>query len=410
MPDFRAWIWEDRLKMVTLHAGTVLTPEERLARRRLMLRDAVSLLTLFLITAVLFALTYLLFQSFDTHRQELGQRWKLRGEKALQTGHPVVAIEALRDARGYVPSRATEIELATALADSGKTQEANAYFNTLRESSPGDGMINLQLARLAARQGNHQLAVLRYQDALDGTWQGNGYNLRREVRLELARYLIGSQDLTGARNQLLIAASNAPDNWQIKLEIAALLNQAKAPQDALGIYRTLADTRNAPLQAVEGAGQTAFHLGYYRMASDYLSRFVSSPRAASLAAADVASDHAMLQASQRILLLYPSFNLAAIPRAQRILADREIARRRVSNCVAANPNAPTQLASLVARWDQVPPRLTARTLAQQPDLEQNLLQLIYGTETTTAQECGAPRGDDALLLRIAHNPYAVEQD
>jgi hypothetical protein len=37
--------------MATVRAGTILTPEERLARRRLNLRDAVSLVTLFLITA-----------------------------------------------------------------------------------------------------------------------------------------------------------------------------------------------------------------------------------------------------------------------------------------------------------------------------------------------------------------------
>ncbi len=82
--------------MTTLHAGTVLTPEERLARRNLILRDALSLLTLFLITAVIFALTLLLYRSFENHRVELGQRWKLRGEQALHAGRPKEAIDALR--------------------------------------------------------------------------------------------------------------------------------------------------------------------------------------------------------------------------------------------------------------------------------------------------------------------------
>jgi hypothetical protein len=49
-------------------------------------------------------------------------------------------------------------------------------------------------------------------------------------------------------------------------------------------------------------------------------------------------------------------------------------------------------------------------LEQKPDLEQSILQLVYDTETTTAQTCGARSGDDALLLRIAQNPAAVEQD
>src|SRR5579884_2854248 len=117
--------------MITLHAGTVLTPEERLARRKLIIRDTISLLTLFLITGVIFALTWLLHRSFEDHREELGNRWRSRGELALQQGRPDEAVEALRSALAYVPNRQTEIDLATALADSGRTVEATAYFNTL---------------------------------------------------------------------------------------------------------------------------------------------------------------------------------------------------------------------------------------------------------------------------------------
>src|ERR1700728_2509655 len=161
------------------HAAIVLNPEERLSRRQLILRDAFSLLTLFLITAVIFILTLLLFRSFTKHRQELGARWKARGEAALRAGHPGIAIEDLRSALAYVPDRATEIELATALADAGKLQEASVYFTTLWESAPVDGTINLQLARLAVKQGNEDQAIFHYQAALDGTWEGNGYDRRR---------------------------------------------------------------------------------------------------------------------------------------------------------------------------------------------------------------------------------------
>ncbi len=91
--------------MTTLNAGTVLTPEERLARRRLILRDAVSLFSLFLITVVIFLLTLLLYRSFRNHQQELGCRWKARGEAALRAGNPDQAIDALRSALAYVPSR-----------------------------------------------------------------------------------------------------------------------------------------------------------------------------------------------------------------------------------------------------------------------------------------------------------------
>ncbi len=391
------------------HAAIVLSPEERLARRQLILRDAFSLLTLFLITSAIFVLTLFLFQSFTRHREALGARWKARGEAALRSGHPDLAIDDLRSALAYVPDRATEIELATALADAGKTQEATAYFTTLWESSPGDGTINVQLARLAAKEGNESQAIFHYQAALDGTWQGNGYDRRREVRLEMARYLISRGEYTPARNQLLIAAGNAPDDPAIKLQIAGLLEQANAPQDAFGIYRSLAGRRDAPVAALEGAGRTAFALGMYRLAHDYLNRVFATPTSAQFSDQEKAADHFMLDTASHVLALYPGFDLTLHARAERVLAIMDLARQRLSSCASSDASAPPKLASLVSRWGQLPGGMTVLKLEQQPDLQQTILQLAWDTETTTAQVCGQPGGDDATLLLIARNPWAVEQ-
>ncbi|HEY6446972.1 MAG TPA: tetratricopeptide repeat protein [Acidobacteriaceae bacterium] len=380
-----------------------------MARRRLILRDALALFTLFVITAVIFTLTLMLYRSFENHREELGQRWKARGELALREGRPKDAIEPLRSALAYVPDRSTEIDLATAYAESGKTTEAEAYFNTLWESAPGDGTINLQLARLAARQGNEALAVSHYEAALDGTWQGNGYDVRRQVRLELAGYLLSRGRIDRARTQLMVAAGNAPDDPAIKIQIAGLMEQAKDLQDALGIYRSVAARRPTPIEALEGAGRDAFGLGMYRMASQYLGRAVAHPQFAKTDVAARTVVRGMLGTANRVLLLYPAFDLAARARAQRILALRDLARKRLTACAAGTTANAAPLMSLGARWAMVSTHLTAAQLEQEPDLEQSLVQLIYDTETTTAQTCGAPMGDDALLLRMAQNPNAVEQ-
>ncbi|MGC2636575.1 MAG: tetratricopeptide repeat protein [Acidobacteriaceae bacterium] len=380
-----------------------------MARRRLILRDALSLFTLFVITAVIFTLTWMLYRSFENHREELGQRWKARGELALREGRPKDAIEPLRSALAYVPDRSTEIDLATAYAESGKTTEAEAYFNTLWESAPGDGTINLQLARLAARQGNEALAVSHYEAALDGTWQGNGYDVRRQVRLELAGYLLSRGKVDQARTQLMIAAGNAPDDPTIKIQIAKMMEQAKDLQGALGIYRSVAARRPTPLEALEGAGRDAYGLGMYRMATEYLSRAVANPQFAKTDVAAQTVVRGMLGTANRVILLYPAFDLAARARARRILALRDIARKRLTACTGATTANAAPLSSLVARWAMVSTRLTAAQLEQQPDLEQSLVQLIYDTETMTAHSCGAPTGDDALLLRMAQNPNAVEQ-
>ena len=396
--------------MATVQTGAILTPEERLARRRLILRDAISLLSLFLITAIIFTLTLFLFRSFTNHRQELGARWKTRGEAALRAGHPEVAIDDLRSSLAYVPNRETEIELAIALAAAGRTQEAAVYFSTLWESAPGDGTINLQLARLAAKQGDETQAIFYYQSALDGTWQGNGYDRRREVRLELARYLIARREYSPARTQLQIAAGNSPDNPAIKIEIAGLLEQAADPQDALGIYRSLILRPDAPVAALEGAGRTAFAVGLYRVAADSLGRALASPFTSPQPENQIVADRTMLEISQHILTLYPAYDLPPRTRAERVLAIRRIARGRLFSCAGSSAAAPPKLAALVSRWDLLPSEFTLPQLEQQPDLEQSLLQLAWDTETTTSQVCGAPAGEDALLLRISQNPAAVEQD
>lgn len=396
--------------MTILHAAKVLTTEERLARRRLMAQDAVALVTLFLITVVLFALTLLLYRSFEDHRQELGQRWKARGERALADGQPKEAVNALRSAMAYVPDRSTEIDLATALAGAGRTTEATAYFNSLWESAPGDGTINLQLARLAAREGNETTAVFHYQEALDGTWQGNGYDQRRQIRLELASYLLSRKHADQARTQLLIAAGNAPDEPEVKMQIAGLMEQAQDLPDALKIYRAIAASRMAPFSALEAAGRAAYTLGMDRVAAQYLSRAVTTPAFPGLPDAQKSADRGMLEAANRILAMYPAFDLPARTRAQRILALTKTAHARLTECAGGSAGAPAQLASLIARWTGTSEHVTAAQLEEQPDLEQSLLQLAFDTETATAQSCGVPAGDDALLLQIARNPGAVEHE
>ncbi len=101
--------------MAVFQLRTVLTPEERQQRQRLILRDTLALLSLFAIVIILFFVTLALFHSFSVHRQELAQRWLARGEKALHAGQPLAAIDALRSALAYAPDDDTmQIELAEA--------------------------------------------------------------------------------------------------------------------------------------------------------------------------------------------------------------------------------------------------------------------------------------------------------
>lgn len=386
-----------------------LTAEERMEKRKLMVRDSIALFSLFVITVVLAALTYFLFSSFSRHRDVLARRWQANGERALSSGHPQQAVQALRSALEYAPDRRDiEIELASALAAAGQNLEATAYFNSLLETQPGNGLIHLQLARLAAKEGNATLAEEHYQRALDGTWQGDGYLRRLSVRMELAGYLISRKDYGQAVTELRTASGNAPNVSGTQIAIAGLMEQAQDPTDALEIYREQMRHRDAPLAAFEGAGRTAFALGRIALAREALARAVNHPEFAAQNEATRETILHMLENSVRILQLYPDPYISVRARATRILNDANIARARLASCFA-NTNAAGELADLQGQWQQVPASLTVRALEQDPQLEQTTMSLVYDTEEQTAQLCGAPTGDDALLLKIAQAPLAVQQ-
>lgn len=386
-----------------------LTAEERAEKRKLMLRDSIALFSLLLITIVLAVCTYFLFGSFSRHRDVLARRWRANGERELRNGHPEKAIDALHAALEYAPGqRDIEIELAMALAAAGRDLEATAYFNSLLETQPGNGLIHLQLARLEAKEGNAALAKENYQRALDGTWEGDGYLRRLSVRLELARYLIERKEYSEAQAQLRTAAGNAPRVPATQLGIAALMEQAQDPASALEIYRAQTRQKGAPVEAFEGEGRTAYALGRIVLARDALARATTHPGFAAQSEATRQAVRQMLEASDRILDLYPNPDLRVQTRAARVVKDVKIARARLSECFA-NTNAAGELAALQAQWEQVPVNPTVRQMEQDPQLEQTAMSLVYETEEQTVQLCGAPTGDDALLLKLAQAPLAVLQ-
>ncbi len=396
--------------MAVLQLRSVLTPEERQQRQKLILRDSLALLSLFAIVVVLFFITLFLFHSFSVHRQELAQRWLKRGENALHTNQPLAAINALRTALAYAPDNENlQIELAEALAAGGRTQEAVAYFNTLLESQPGNGMINLQLARLAVKQGDEGAALDHYEVALDGTWEGDGYVRRREVRLELAQYLIDRKRYFSARNQLLIAAGNAPDDVNIELKVAEMLESAKDSANALHLYQKALQHRPARLAALEGASRAAYALNRYLQAKEYLEHTLNHPDFEKQPSEVQAQFRDMLSDSDHILLLYPGPELSVQSRAGRILGNRKIAQERLAVCLSSKTAVPPELQALANQWQQLPPTLRLLQLEQNPELEQQIMQLVYQTEQVTNRQCGAPTGNNALLLKIAQAPEAVEQ-
>jgi tetratricopeptide (TPR) repeat protein len=376
----------------------------KIANRRMILRDSAAFAVLLCATVVLFAITLFLFRSFTARRAELAEYWSSIGSDDLQSQNPEAAIAALRTALVYAPgARPYELLLAQALGESncaGCRDESYNYYMSLWESSPGDGSINLALARIARQRNDRQNAINFYRASIYGTWEGNGVDRRAAVRLELAGYLIETQNFSSARLELLTAGTNAPDNFDRNMTIASMLEKAGDRTDAFAYYQKAIADRPTDPTALDAAGRLAYESGDFAAAHRLLAledRGESSldPQAETL-----------MEDARRIVDLTPSATLPPHERIERILTDRSIARKRFDSCAAHFAGArPEEIDSLDQRWSGADGTANAEALLHDPSLQASAMQLAFDTEVDTAQICTAAAGDDALLLRLATSPH-----
>jgi tetratricopeptide (TPR) repeat protein len=392
---------------------TLQTEDYSSLKRKLILRDSLTFLSLLLVTIVLFLITLFLFRSFASHREELAQRWAARGQAAINAGHPDQAIVALRTALSYAPGqRSCELLLAQALGDAGHTEESFNYFLGLWETAPGDGFINLSLARLAAKKNDLQAAINYYRASIYGTWEGDGVLRRREVRLELSQYFITHHDLSSARTELLITGGNAPEDIPLSLTLAQLLEQAQAPHDALTYYQKVLAQQPKNLTALESAARLEYDSGHFDAAHRLMEQAMHEREAASSNQETITpNDKEMLDHSARILVLAPLKKLPNNERVSRILQARALAKKRFDACTtqlstATNPSA--SLRDLTAKWTSKDATATRNALLNDPTQQDATMHLVFDTETQTSTICGAPTGDDSLLLQLAKFPKAME--
>lgn len=365
--------------------------------RRLIFRDSITFLSLTAITVVLFFCTLFLFRSFQEHRADLAKRWSDRGIAALRENRPDQAITCYRTALSYAPGeRSYELRLAEALAQANRTEEAYNYFIGLREARPGDGFINLQLAHLAAKKHDVQGSVNFYRASIYGDWEGDGAKRRREVRLELARYLIEQKQLETAKTELLVVGGNTSDDPELDVTLANLLEQAAAPSEAMEFFQKALVRQPDNQIALSKAGRLAYRRGDYTTALALLERAVQRQPGNE-------ENDTLLMQTRRILQLIPSETLPSQERVDRILAARAIAKARWIACASQADVPQDSPSSLATRWTGPDATASRSALLHDSDKQKAALQLIYDTEIQTSQHCGAPTGDDELLLRLAQS-------
>lgn len=366
--------------------------------RRYLRREPVILALLFALAVVFFLAVTALSHAYNAQQESLGNRWFARGTADLKERHFESAVTEFRAALLYSrDSYAYQLNLAEALVGLKRTAEAYAYFVNLWEREPENGLVNLELARIAAQGGETERALRYYHNAIYATWPGDQEVQRSGTRVELIEYLLSINAKAQAQAELIALAANLEDDPMQQSRAADLFLQAQDYEHALAEYRLSLKTRPQDPAALAGAGLSAFQLGRYDVAERYLQAAVS-------ANPSDAQSAARLRTATRVMQMDPfRRQISVAQRDQIVLEAFAAAGERLESCpeVGGLKGASASQPSLSENWAKMKPRVSEAGLRRDPDLVNAAMDLVFNIERRAGSACSAASETDAALLLIA---------
>lgn len=367
---------------------------------RIIRHEIVRLLLLCGIAVLAFFFTRAAATSNRASQAKTAAFWYQKGRLALQSGDGESALDSFRKAAANDHNnRAYQLALAEALEVSRRDEQARQLLLRLRETTPEDPTINLQLARLVGRSNDVASATRYYHSALYGVWSGDtAESDRRKVRIELIRFLLTHQERGLSLSELLAFSRDLPEDPAAYAEVGELFLQADDPARALAHFQhalKLAPKRN---DALLGAGEAKFRMGDYALARSYLAALRPGPEAEQA--------KPLLEVSELVLAHDPlARGLAAEERGQRVLTLFNNALARAQACVPSLEAGSSRLQELLPQALVLQPSLRPRQLTLDSDLVSSTLKLAYEMEQENQVSCGASTSLDRALLAIGEKYF-----
>jgi tetratricopeptide (TPR) repeat protein len=374
---------------------------------RLFHRETILLLALALFSFVLYLGTRSFANSNRDVQLRLAAAWYKEGQLRLHAADPNAAVAAFRKANVNDHNNRVYVRaLASALEAAGRDDEAQELLLQVRETSPEEPEVNLELARIAAKQRGFADAVRYYQNALYGIWTGDKIDAQRQqVRRELIEFLLSSQAKEQALAEIIALAGHSPGAPEAGIELGTLFLRAGDPERALDSFKQalLHDKQNSV--ALRGAGAAAFQLNDYAQARRFLGALVApDPQA-----------KAMLNMAALVLdndPLRPRLSYAE--RRLRLVKDTELALSSVNQCIAKRSDAPaiTQLQSLHDKLNAQRQSLSGQRTprdSRDSDVIFMMLDLLYDAESNLSKLCGPLDDRDKALVLIAQKARRADQ-
>jgi tetratricopeptide (TPR) repeat protein len=327
--------------------------------------------------------------------------WYQRGQRQLEVGNADGAIESFR--RATVKNRTDKryvLALVRALALKHQDDAARSALLGLRESSPEDPDINLQLARLAADRQDVTEAIRYYHNTLYAPWPADQAGDRRRVRVELVRFLLTHNQQSRALSELLALSTDLPDDAAAHVEAGQLFVAAGDNGHALDQFQQALRLAPDNAAALAGAGQAAFEAGDYQAARKYLG---AAPEAIS----------SVRETREVVELVVSNDPLAArigsTARRRRLAEAFSYAEQRLTACLEQRPDGQPSSNELALKDEA---RAFEARLKPSSSLEEDTIEsgveLIDRIERTVVQTCPPASARDRALLLIGQH-HGVNQ-
>jgi len=361
-------------------------------------QQPVMLALLAMLGVIFFLAVAGLSRAYHSQRDSLGNRWFSRGVADLSARHFDSAVTEFRAALLYSRDNYDyQLNLAEALIGLKRTGEAYSYLVNLWDRQPEDGVVNLELARIAAQRGQTEQAQRYYHNAIYATWPSDQEGRRRDTRLELIEYLLSIHAKAQAQSELIALEENLGDDPSQQQHVGDLFLRAQDYEHALASYRLSLKSDRHNEAAMAGAGLAAFQLGRYPLAERYLQAAVAG-NSSDTQSAD------RLKTTELVLRMDPFRRQISVDERDQIVVEAfATAGKRLSSC--ATPKAPAasiaSQPSLADSWAKMKPHISEQELRRNPDLVEGAMDLVFEIERQTSATCGTPSGTDLALLLIA---------
>lgn len=378
-------------------------------------REAVTLTLLVGLAILLLLMVSGISSVYHAQQAGLAERWAARGEDELQAGHYQAAADEFRTALRYSHDDfAQQLGLAEALIGMKRIPEAEVYLVNLWEQEPENGVVNRELARIAAGENNTNRALRYYHNAIYATWPVGAEKQRLETRWELIKYLLTLNARAQAQSELIALDAEVGGDPAEQLLLGQYFLKVGDDPHALISFRKVLAADPHSERALDGAGTADFDMADYPGAEHYLRRALAGHPGDRDAAA-------RLEITEQILRMDPfRSDLSEEQQITAAMAAFSVAGARLQACPAAagttsavdappaaavpagakqEPAAAAPL-SLNDAWTRMKPLVTERGLRRDPDRVNQAMDLVFAIERQANGKCGAGTPSDAALLLI----------